>query len=340
MVTAAIESAAIALAAVLIFGWSIPIALMCGVVLAAISPAVTVPVMLDLQTRGLGTKKIFYETKAFALLWNLFFMPMLFALIGMKLDFSMMTWPTVLTGCALIGMKLDFSMMTWPTVLTGCALIGIGAVFRFFSGIFFTCCSDFTLKEQLLLATSLLPKATVQAALAPAIVMYAAGLTKYDNEAHMAQTACIVTILLTAPLFQFILTTTAPVLLEKNGLDDVRDDPPEDMEMASGGAKLDRTSNEPVNSSKGSRSRSSSEKLESDSEGKTALLAPDNTESPSERATAPIAPENEKNFNEGVTSQKLCEIVETVNEGAKSASEDKESSNEGPSARNLSRDAN
>ncbi|PIO54474.1 hypothetical protein TELCIR_24163 [Teladorsagia circumcincta] len=58
MVTAAIESAAIALAAVLIFGWSIPIALMCGVVLAAISPAVTVPVMLDLQSRGLGTRKV------------------------------------------------------------------------------------------------------------------------------------------------------------------------------------------------------------------------------------------------------------------------------------------
>ncbi|KAK6032150.1 hypothetical protein OSTOST_01671 [Ostertagia ostertagi] len=85
--------------------------------------------------------QIVYETKAFALLWNLFFMPMLFALIGMK---------------------LDFSMMTWPTVLTGCALIAIGAVFRFFSGIIFTCYSDFNLKEQLLLATSLLPKATVQ----------------------------------------------------------------------------------------------------------------------------------------------------------------------------------
>ncbi|EYC22788.1 hypothetical protein Y032_0016g2947 [Ancylostoma ceylanicum] len=56
-ITAAIESGAIALAAVFIFGWSASMALICGFVLTAVSPAVTVPVMLDLQSQGLGTRK-------------------------------------------------------------------------------------------------------------------------------------------------------------------------------------------------------------------------------------------------------------------------------------------
>ncbi|VDO99323.1 unnamed protein product [Heligmosomoides polygyrus] len=95
----------------------------------------------DKALKKATTVQIAYEEKAFSLLWNLFFMPLLFALIGMK---------------------LDFSIMTWSTVLTGCALIGIGVVFRFLSGIAFSCCSDFSMKEQLVVALSLLPKATVQ----------------------------------------------------------------------------------------------------------------------------------------------------------------------------------
>ncbi|VDO59238.1 unnamed protein product [Haemonchus placei] len=180
--------------------------------------------------------KIVYEEKAFELLWNLFFMPLLFALIGMK---------------------LDFSMMTWPTILTGCALIVIGAMARFLSGIAFSCCSEFNMKEQIVLALSLLPKATVQAALAPAITVYAAGKEGYESEALMvvhnysdtfeyfalasyaafriasqnmsfvhvvwidclmwrifqAQLSCIITILLTAPLCHYLLSKAAPLLL-------------------------------------------------------------------------------------------------------------------------------
>ncbi|WKY08556.1 hypothetical protein Q1695_007797 [Nippostrongylus brasiliensis] len=328
ILTAAVESGVIAVAAIFIFGWSVPMALICGFVLAAVSPAVTVPVMLDLQEQGLGTRKgipslvlasttldnifcvtafsvatttvfsseplgeiigttiaqlvvgaivglvvgwilwwfpvsyvnnssvcrtlllltipsatvlggsvlgfpsagiiaaslmtfvaatrwridnddkIVYEEKAFALLWKLFFMPLLFALIGMK---------------------LDFSVMTWSIVLTGCALIGIGVVFRFLSGIIFSCCSDFSAKEQLVVAMSLLPKATVQAALAPSIVAYAAG-TGFEHEAHMAQTACILTILLTAPLGQYILSKTAPLLLQNSRVIGIAKSTVEDME--------------------------------------------------------------------------------------------------------------
>ncbi|XGW28407.1 hypothetical protein V3C99_008300 [Haemonchus contortus] len=312
ILTTAVESCSIAVAARFIFEWSVSISIICGLVLAAISPAVTVPVMLDLQSRGLGSRKgiptivlasatldnifcitafsivttiafstnslfevvsitvaelvagifigmilgwilwwfpisyvnnssvcrtfllatvpsvfvlggstlgflsggiaatvlmcfiaanrwktdsdykIVYEEKAFELLWNLFFMPLLFALIGMK---------------------LDFSMMTWPTILTGCALIVIGAMARFLSGIVCSCCSEFNMKEQVVIALSLLPKATVQAALAPAITVYAAGKEGYENEAHMAQISCIITILLTAPVCHYILSKAAPLLL-------------------------------------------------------------------------------------------------------------------------------
>ncbi|KHJ90919.1 hypothetical protein OESDEN_09226, partial [Oesophagostomum dentatum] len=56
-ITAAIESAVIILAAFFLFGWSLPISFICGFIMAAVSPAVTVPVMLDLQSQGLGTRK-------------------------------------------------------------------------------------------------------------------------------------------------------------------------------------------------------------------------------------------------------------------------------------------
>ncbi|KAK6061396.1 hypothetical protein COOONC_00932, partial [Cooperia oncophora] len=168
-----------------------------GFMSGGIAATVLITFIAGIRWKTDNDDKIVYEEKAFALLWNLFFMPLLFALIGMK---------------------LDFSMMTWPTVLTGCALIGIGAVVRFLSGIVFSCCSEFNMKEQLVLALSLLPKATVQAALAPSIMVYAAGMAEYENEAHMAQTACIITILITAPLGQYILSKTAPPLLRNNRL--------------------------------------------------------------------------------------------------------------------------
>ncbi|VDL61866.1 unnamed protein product [Nippostrongylus brasiliensis] len=138
--------------------------------------------------------KIVYEEKAFALLWKLFFMPLLFALIGMK---------------------LDFSVMTWSIVLTGCALIGIGVVFRFLSGIIFSCCSDFSAKEQLVVAMSLLPKATVQVSIDLSRLLGSIGSLPF-NYKFQAQTACILTILLTAPLGQYILSKTAPLLLQNS----------------------------------------------------------------------------------------------------------------------------
>uniref|UniRef100_A0A0N4X205 Na_Ca_ex domain-containing protein n=1 Tax=Haemonchus placei TaxID=6290 RepID=A0A0N4X205_HAEPC len=55
--TTSVETCSIAVAATFIFGWSVSISIICGLVLAAISPAVTVPVMLDLQNRGLGSRK-------------------------------------------------------------------------------------------------------------------------------------------------------------------------------------------------------------------------------------------------------------------------------------------
>ncbi|KJH49258.1 hypothetical protein DICVIV_04580 [Dictyocaulus viviparus] len=49
--TAVVESAAIAIAAIFLLEWSVPIALICGFVLTAVSPAVVVPVMLELRNR-------------------------------------------------------------------------------------------------------------------------------------------------------------------------------------------------------------------------------------------------------------------------------------------------
>ncbi|KAK6061400.1 hypothetical protein COOONC_00936 [Cooperia oncophora] len=67
--------------------------------------------------------------------------------------------------CSALEPLRHASFMTWPSVLTGCALIGIGAVVRFLSERVFSCCSEFNIKEQLVLALSLFPKATVQVSL-------------------------------------------------------------------------------------------------------------------------------------------------------------------------------
>ncbi|CAJ0603128.1 unnamed protein product [Cylicocyclus nassatus] len=330
LMTAAIESAAIILAAIFIFKWSVPMAFITGFVMAAVSPAVTVPIMLDLQSQGLGTRKgiptlalgsaaldnvfcitafsvasaiifstaplaqvivanvaeiiigifigicagwllwwfpisyvenasvcrtlllasicsaavlggqvlgfqsagliiavltsfvagirwkidnddkIRFEEKAFALLWKLFFMPLLLSLIGMK---------------------LDFSTMNWTIVLTGCALIGIGVVFRFLSGIIFSSCSGFSMREQLVTALSLLPKASVQAALAPGIYSLVADTPHLQDEAHMAVTACVLAILLTAPLGQYLLLKASPILLKNSRVVGIAKSSLEDMEF-------------------------------------------------------------------------------------------------------------
>ncbi|CAJ0603133.1 unnamed protein product [Cylicocyclus nassatus] len=287
-ITAAVESGTIAAAAVYLFGWPVYMGLLCGFVMAAVSPAVTVPIMLDLQKQALDTRKgtptlvlasaaldnIFcitafsitatvisaaswliwwfpienvehravcrvflllficsaavlggqvlgfqsagimatvlicfmagvrwknnnngksrHEEKAFALMWDLFFMPLLFSLIGMK---------------------LDFSRMTWTTVWLSCAIIGIGAASRFLSGMLCSLCAGFHSKERIVITLSLLPKASVQAALAPSIVALVTD-KPYLQEAQTAVAACVLVILLTAPLGHFILSRASTMLFK------------------------------------------------------------------------------------------------------------------------------
>uniref|UniRef100_A0A1I7W9G1 Na_H_Exchanger domain-containing protein n=1 Tax=Heterorhabditis bacteriophora TaxID=37862 RepID=A0A1I7W9G1_HETBA len=75
--------------------------------------------------------------------------------------------------------------MTWTTVFFSCALIAIGVLIRFLSGIILSLCSGFTIREQFFIALSLVPKATVQAALGPSIIAMSEGFPQFSKEAEM-----------------------------------------------------------------------------------------------------------------------------------------------------------
>uniref|UniRef100_A0A0M3HTD2 Na_H_Exchanger domain-containing protein n=1 Tax=Ascaris lumbricoides TaxID=6252 RepID=A0A0M3HTD2_ASCLU len=85
--------------------------------------------------------KIIKEEKAFTVMFQLFSMPVMFALIGY--DFEITN----------LGIQ---------TILTGFAIIGIGLLIRLFSAFLLSFCAGLTLAEQALISVALLSKATIQ----------------------------------------------------------------------------------------------------------------------------------------------------------------------------------
>src|SRR4051812_24345902 len=117
-------------------------------------------------------------------MWDLCFLPFLFALIGLLLDFSVFTWELLDTSLALIA-------------------IGVGA--RVLVVLLITLCTNLNCKEKLFVSICFLPKATVQAALAPVLAHYCLVHAGKDYAQLTLQT-CILAIMLSAPVGQVLLS--------------------------------------------------------------------------------------------------------------------------------------
>ncbi|KHN72854.1 Mitochondrial sodium/hydrogen exchanger 9B2 [Toxocara canis] len=131
------------------------------------------------------------EEEVFALLFELFSMPVMFALIGYDFEIA----------------KLEMKM-----VLEGFAIAGIGMLIRLIFAFLLSFCAGLTLAEQALISVVLLSKATIQAALPPQIVD-ACLETANEDSAVMIRTVCVFAIIVTAPIGQLLLILLGPSAL-------------------------------------------------------------------------------------------------------------------------------
>ncbi|CAI4224057.1 unnamed protein product [Auanema sp. JU1783] len=130
--------------------------------------------------------------------WKLFFEPCLFGLIGFELSLDIVSW----------------SVIGWGSVV-----LASGLILRTISAFLVVFGAGFNIKEQLFIAISWIPKATVQAALAPLALDIARSRTDlpavYTDNGVIIFTIAVLSILTTAPLGAFIIRLCTPILLKK-----------------------------------------------------------------------------------------------------------------------------
>ncbi|VDM25020.1 unnamed protein product [Toxocara canis] len=132
------------------------------------------------------------ESEAFALMWNL---------VGMQVMF------------ATIGFEFDFSVLHLNIVLKGFGMLVIAVIVRIIFVFLMSFGANFTKREQLFVSVAFLPKATVQAALVPQVMSACAG-TVYEHFARIIMTTSVFAIIITAPIGQFVLQLLGPRTLK------------------------------------------------------------------------------------------------------------------------------
>ncbi|CEF59258.1 GH07323p [Strongyloides ratti] len=138
------------------------------------------------------------EENAFAHAWRLVFEPLLFALIGYN---------------------FVISDLNGDIILIGLAIIVIGVVGRIVIVFLITIFSHFTMSEKVFTAFCFMPKATVQAALAPVIYQFLLIDLDWNTHAAFFISTCIIAIIITAPLGQIIIRLFGYLLLSKFKID-------------------------------------------------------------------------------------------------------------------------
>jgi NhaP-type Na+/H+ or K+/H+ antiporter len=141
-----------------------------------------------------NTKRTKVEERAFRIMWILFFQPILFALIGLLFDFSVITWE--LFGNAM-------------------AIMFLGIIFRCIAAFLISLCTSLNIQEQGFMSMCFIPKATVQAALAPALAAYCLRRAETEPHANLVLQTCILSILITAPIGQLLILGLGRIMLFK-----------------------------------------------------------------------------------------------------------------------------
>ncbi|RWS20687.1 mitochondrial sodium/hydrogen exchanger 9B2-like protein, partial [Leptotrombidium deliense] len=132
-------------------------------------------------------------------LWTWFCEPLLFSMIGAEMKFSYLE-------------EEDVECLVLCVI---CALLVRTTIVFFISwGM------KFDIKERLFVAISSLPKATVQASLAPIALQYTRsmfpGNREFERHSTLILAAVVLSIVITAPIGAFAINYSAPKLLHKN----------------------------------------------------------------------------------------------------------------------------
>ncbi|KAI1697901.1 sodium/hydrogen exchanger family domain-containing protein [Ditylenchus destructor] len=139
------------------------------------------------------------QEETFRIVWEYFAQPFLFSLIGYQLQLD----------------KQDSG-----SILIGLLVLLIGLVVRTFVAFISAFGTSLNGKERLFVAIAWLPKATVQAALAPVLLdLVDSDPTQYQfrEEATVILTVAVLSILLTAPIGALLIRVMAPVLIKRSG---------------------------------------------------------------------------------------------------------------------------
>ncbi|CAK5083627.1 unnamed protein product [Meloidogyne enterolobii] len=135
------------------------------------------------------------EAKALCLIWDLIFLPLLFSLIGLLFNFSNFTFIIFCNSIIFILIALIIRIL----------IVFLITNFN----------QNLNLKEKLFFSSVFIPKATVQAALAPILFDFSNLLAK-NNSQFILQT-CILSILFTAPTGQLLIKILGEYLLSNDG---------------------------------------------------------------------------------------------------------------------------
>uniref|UniRef100_A0A914EMY8 Cation/H+ exchanger domain-containing protein n=1 Tax=Acrobeloides nanus TaxID=290746 RepID=A0A914EMY8_9BILA len=151
------------------------------------------------------TSKKLPEQSALKLVWDYFAQPLLFSLIGLQLSLAQLNKSVIFFGLLVLCIGIMVRI-----------LAAYGAAFG----------AGFERNERCFIALAWLPKATVQAALAPILldmVVTNPETYTFHTEANIILTVGVLSILLTAPLGSFLIRITAPLLL-KTPSDTIKDE--------------------------------------------------------------------------------------------------------------------
>ncbi|CAP34933.2 Protein CBG17198 [Caenorhabditis briggsae] len=125
-------------------------------------------------------------------LWYFVAVPLLFSLVGYTFDFD------------------QLSASDWKTAFV---LIAVGCSFRLISAMILSFCGHFNIYEQLILALTLMPKATVQCALAPSLILMTAGFPELREQTKLIVYICIIAVMVTSPVVEILLDILGPRIL-------------------------------------------------------------------------------------------------------------------------------
>ncbi|CAI5455696.1 unnamed protein product [Caenorhabditis angaria] len=117
---------------------------------------------------------------------------------------------------SLVGYTFDFSEITRKDLQIAISLVCIGVVARFISAMFISFLGGFTICEQIILSLSLMPKATVQCALAPSLILLTDNFPELEDTTKLVINTCIIAVMITSPIVEILLDILAPRILKKS----------------------------------------------------------------------------------------------------------------------------